>query len=130
LIVLDASAAIEWLLRTTTGKIVEQRIFSSAETLHTPHLLDAEVAQVIRKYVVAGVITADRGREAIEDLLSLPLARYPHIPLLGRVWELRATLTAYDAMYVALAEALRAPLLTGDRKIAAASGHRAHIELI
>lgn len=130
MIVLDASAAIEWLLQTAAGARVEERIFSHAATLHAPHLLDVEVAQVLRRYVTAGIITASRGQEALEDLLDLSLTRCPHDVLLGRIWELRDTLTAYDAAYVALAEALGAPLVTCDRKIASALGHHARVEVV
>ena len=130
MIVLDASAAIEWLLQTAAGARVEDRLFSPIATLIAPHLLDLEVGQVLRRYVTAGVITASRGHEALEDLLELPLTRYPHDALLFRVWELRDNLTAYDAAYVALAEALDAPLVTCDAKIASASGHHARVEIV
>jgi len=73
-------------------------------------------------------VSAERGREALEDQEDISLRRYPHDFLLPRVWELRANLTAYDAVYVALAEALDAPLVTRDRRLAAA-GHRARIEM-
>lgn len=129
MIVLDASAAIEWLLQSPAGTRVDKRIFSS-ESLHAPHLLDVEVAQVLRRYVREKMITAQRGQEALEDLGDLSLNRYPHDFLIPRVWELRATLTAYDAVYVALAELLGAPLLTCDGKIASASGHSANVEVV
>jgi predicted nucleic acid-binding protein len=130
MIVLDASAAIEWLLQTPTGTRVEERIFSAGPDLLAPHLLDIEVAQVFRRYVAAHTMTAKRGQEAMQDLLDLPLTRYPHDVLLWRIWDLRNTLTAYDAAYVALAEALGAPLVTCDRKMATASGHKAVIQVI
>ena len=130
MIVLDASAAIEWLLKSPAGVIIDKRIFARSESLHAPHLLDVEVAQVLRLYVREKMIAAQRGQEALEDLAGLPLERYPHDFLLPRVWELRATLTAYDAVYVALAELLDASLLTCDRKIASASRHSANIEVV
>lgn len=129
MIVLDASAAIEWLLQSAAGARIDKRIFSPSESLHTPHLLDVEVAQVMRRYVREGKISDRRGEEALADLGDLPLNRYPHDFLLPRVWDLRATLTAYDAVYVALAEVLDAPLLTCDGRIASAPGHHANIEL-
>ena len=98
--------------------------------MHSPHLLDVEVAQVLRRYVREKIISAQRGQEALEDLADIPLSRYPHDFLIPRVWELRATLTAYDAVYVALAELLDAPLLTCDAKIASASGHSANVEVV
>jgi len=88
------------------------------------------VAQVLRRYVRDKTITAQRGQEALDDLGDLPLSRYPHNFLIPRIWELRATLTAYDAAYVALAELLGAPLLSCDGKIAAAAGHYAKVEVL
>jgi predicted nucleic acid-binding protein len=128
-IVLDASAAIEWLIRSPTGTKLDRRLFSLPIALHAPHLLDVEIAQVLRRYVRERIMTAARGEQALQDLHDLPLHRYPHDFLMQRVWELRANLTAYDAVYVALAEALDAPLITCDRKISLASGHRATVEV-
>jgi predicted nucleic acid-binding protein len=129
-IVLDASAAIEWLLQSPVGLKIDHRIFARSESLHAPHLLDVEVAQVLRRYVRDKTITARRGQEALEDLGDLPLSRYPHDFLMPRVWGLRTTLTAYDAVYVALSELLEAPLLTCDAKIASAPGHGADVEVV
>lgn len=109
---------------------MEDRLFTAGQTLHAPHLLDVEVAQVIRRYALSGEIDRARGGLALADLADLPLRRYPHDFLLPRIWDLRNNLTAYDAAYVALAEALDAPLLTRDRRLAAAAGHRARIELV
>lgn len=130
MIVLDASATIEWLLQSPTGVKIDKRIFSPLESLHAPHLLDVEVTQVLRRYVRDKAITARRGHEALEDLADVPLSRYPHDLLIPRIWELRATLTAYDAAYVALAELLDARLLTCDGKIASASGHHAIVDVV
>ncbi len=130
MIVVDASALLEALLRTQAAKAVEDRLFAPRQTLHAPHLLDVEVAQVIRRYAANGEIDGERGRLALADLADLPLRRYPHDLLLPRIWDLRNNLTAYDAAYVALAEALDAPLLTRDRRLAAAAGHHAQIELV
>lgn len=130
MIVVDASAVIEVLLRTPTATAVEQRLFDPAQTLHAPHLIDVEVAQVLRRYAASGEADPDRCRTALADLADLPLTRYPHDILLPRVWELRDNLTAYDAVYVALAEALDAPLLTRDQRLANAPGHRARIEVV
>jgi predicted nucleic acid-binding protein len=129
-IVVDASALLEALLRTPAAEAVEDRLFAPGQTLHAPHLLDVEVAQVVRRYAANGEIDGERGRAALTDLADLPVRRYPHDILLPRIWDLRNNLTAYDAAYVALAEALDAPLLTRDRRLAAASGHRAQIELL
>jgi predicted nucleic acid-binding protein len=130
MIVVDASAVLEALLRTPAARAVERWLFESSLTLHAPHLLDVEVAQVVRRYAANREIDAERGRAALADLADFPLRRYPHDFLLPRVWDLRNNLTAYDAIYVALAEALDAPLLTRDKRLAASSGHHARIELV
>ncbi len=107
-----------------------ERLFTPGETLHAPHLLDLEVAQVLRRYALAGEMDAIRGLEALEDLADLPLTRYPHDLLLPRIWELRWNLTAYDAAYVALAEALAAPLVTRDAALASVRVHHARVEIL
>src|SRR6267154_3743872 len=127
MIVVDASALLEALLRTPAAKAVEKWLFDPRQTLHAPHLLDIEVAQVIRRYSANGEIDSERGRAALADLADFPFRRYPHDFRLPRVWDLRNNLTAYDAVYVALAEALDAPLLTRDQRLAAAPGHHARI---
>src|SRR5262249_54491916 len=109
---------LEALLRTPAAKEVEERLFAPDETLHAPHLIDVEVEQVIRRYTAAGEIDGERGRLALAALADFPVRRYPHGLLLPRIWALRNNLTAYDAAYVALAEALDAPLLTRDRRVA------------
>lgn len=130
MIVVDASTIIELLLNTEAATRIADRLFAPGESLYAPHLLDVEAAQVIRRYCLTGQLNSERGSEALADLADLPLHKYPHDVLLPRIWELRENLTAYDACYVALAEALDAPLLTADHRLAAASGHHAHIELI
>jgi len=128
LIVVDASAMLEVLLGTGAGARIQERFFRSGETLHAPHLIDLEVAQVLRRYGAAGDLDPGRGAEALEDLADMPLNRYPHDFLLPRIWELRQRVTAYDAAYIALAEALDAPLVTRDVRLARATGHVARIE--
>ncbi len=129
MIVIDASAMIEVLLVTPAAIRIEERIFSPAETLHAPHLLDLEVAQVLRRYCASGDMSAERAQEALSDLAILGVVRYPHDVFLPRVWELRQNVTAYDAAYVALAEELSAPLLTRDGRLASAPGHHAVVEV-
>jgi predicted nucleic acid-binding protein len=131
--VIDASATIEWVLQTPKGAEVDARIFQKrgeSPRLHAPHLLDVEVAQVLRKHVAKGLVSAVRGATALQDFLQIPLLRYPHEFLLERIWALRKNLTAYDAVYVALAEALDVPLLTCDANIGGAPGHRARIDVV
>jgi predicted nucleic acid-binding protein len=129
-IVVDASAVVETLLRLPTADKVDAWILDSGETMHAPHLLDAEVMHAMRRFDAVGKLDRDRARIALGGLIGLPIRRYPHRHLLPRVWELRHALTAYDAVYVALAEVLDAPLLTRDRRLANAKGHHARIELI
>jgi predicted nucleic acid-binding protein len=129
-IVVDASAVLEVLLNTRVGRRVADRLFAAGETLHAPHLLDLEVVQVLRRYAAAGELDPQRGMQALEDLADFPLTRYPHDIFLSRIWELRHNLTAYDASYVALAEALAVPLVTRDAALGSAAGHTARIELI
>jgi predicted nucleic acid-binding protein len=129
-IVLDASAAVDWLLQSPVAHRIESRIFSRIESLHAPELMDLEVAQVLRRLVREGTLTASRAEGAIEDLMDLRITRYPHLLLLPRIWQLRHNLSAYDAAYVVLAEKLGATLLTRDAKLASAAGHSAIVEVV
>lgn len=130
MIVVDASAITEFLLRTPLGLRVEARLFRDDEQLHAPHLLDVEVVQALRRVVRAGDVSPARADEALDDLAALAIRRHSHFDLLGRAWELRDNLTAYDAMYVALAEATDAVLVTCDGPLGAAPGHTAQIEVL
>lgn len=125
MIVADASAIIEWLIGGPRGLVVGRALEGRA--IHVPAHLDVEVAQVSRRLALDAVITPARGRAMLELLAEAPIRRIPLPPLLPRIWALRENLTAYDAAYVALAEALPAPLLTFDRKIPAAPGHTAEV---
>ena len=119
MIVLDASAALELLLRAGDHPGLVDRVLRSAESIAAPHLLDLEVAQVLRRFVLNGDLSE-----------ALGIVRYPHDALLPRVWQLRANCTAYDAVYLALAEALESPLVTFDSRIAAVPGHAAAVEVL
>ena len=130
MIVVDASALLEFLLQTPRGTRVEARLFRDQDEFHSPHLADVEVTQGLRRLVRAGEVSPDRAAEALADLADLDLHRHPHLDLLARAWRLRENVTAYDAMYVALAEALDAPVVTCDAALARAPGHRARIEVI
>jgi len=129
MIVLDASAAVDWLLQTSAGQSIENRIYSRNETLHAPHLLDLEVTQVLRRLALQGVVSVHRADQAVRDLLDLRIARYPHLVFLPRIWQLRHNFSAYDAAYVVLAEKLGGTLVTRDARLASASGHAAAVEL-
>jgi predicted nucleic acid-binding protein len=130
MIVVDASALLEFLLQTSIGVRVETRLFRDEDELHAPHLVDVEVVQGLRRLVRTGEVSSGRADEAIADLTDLDLHRHAHVDLLGRAWKLRDNLSAYDAMYVALAEAIEAPIVTCDGPLATAPGLRARIEVI
>jgi len=130
-IVLDASVIVDFLLGLPPhAPAIAERIRAEAPELAAPYLLDAEVGQVLRRHVRAGHVPATRAEEAIEDLLALPMVRYPHAPFLSRAFALRDNTTVYDALYLVLAEALRAPLLTRDASLRGVPGHRARVELL
>ena len=130
MIVVDASALLEFLLQTSLGARVEARLFRDDDELHAPHLLDVEILQGLRRLVRTGEVSSGRADEAIADLTDLDLHRHAHLELLDRAWTLRANITAYDGMYVALAEAIEAPVVTCDSPLAKAPGLRARIEVI
>ena len=110
--------------------MLSRRLFARGQTLHAPHLLDLEVAQVLRRFCARGELTVTRAGEALADLLDFPLTRYPHDLFLERIWQLRENLTVYDAAYVALAEALSATLVTRDVRLGRSPGHAASIEVL
>ena len=106
MIVLDASAAVDWLLQTSSGKRIEKRIYASSETLPAPHLMDLEVTQVLRRLTQQGVVSRTRADEAVRDLLDLRVTRYPHLVLLPRIWQLHHNFSPHDAAYIVLSEKL------------------------
>ncbi len=130
MIVVDASALLEILLRTDRADQLMERAFSGSEQMHAPQLLDIEITQVLRRLVRQKEITVARAEQSLQDLSDLLIERHEHRTLIPRIWQLRDSLSAYDGAYVALAEALAAPLLTCDAKLAGAYGHRATIELV
>lgn len=130
MIVLDASALVELLLDTPSGRAIATRIADPALGLHIPHLADVEVAQALRRYAKAGELDASAAALALEDLSALDLQRHAHEPFLDRIWELRHNLSAYDAVYLALAEVLNAVLLTCDARLSGAPGAARRIELV
>ncbi len=130
MIVLDASAAIEFLLNTPLGERVGDRLDNAGDTLHAPHLIDVEVLHVVRRLSAVGGLPERRARQVLGDLADLPVVRYSHEDLLGRAWAMRATISACDAMYVALAEALDATVVTCDGRLARAHGHEVEIDVV
>lgn len=130
MIVLDASALVELVLSTEAGQLVAARIEDPTEGLHVPHLADIEVVQALRRYVLKRDLDAETAMAALDAFRDLDLQRHPHEPLLQRVWELRENLTAYDAVYVALAEVLDSILVTCDGPLSRSPRLPAHLELI
>jgi predicted nucleic acid-binding protein len=129
-IVVDASALLEFLLQTSIGVRIEARLFRDEDELHAPHLVDVEVVQGLRRLVRMGEVSSARAEQAIADLTDLDLHRHPHVDLLPRAWKLRDNISAYDAMYVSLAEAIEAIIVTCDRPLTKAPGRRTRIEVI
>ena len=127
MIVLDASAALELLLQTAKGEQIAAVALAPEERLHAPHLIDVEVTQTLRRLTQSQSLSLHRAEVALTDFGLLAIERHDHRDLVHRVWQLRDAMTAYDGMYVALAEALEAPLLTCDGKLSRAHGHRARI---
>lgn len=130
MIVIDASALLELLLQTRLASRLMERALTPSESLHAPHLLDIEIVHAMRRLVQRGEISVTRAEQALADFSKVLIMRHGHQPLTERIWQYRDSLTAYDGAYVALAEALDAPLLTCDAKLAHAHGHHAQIELV
>ena len=129
MIVVDASALIEWLLGTPSGTAVAERLFAPGQSIYAPELVYVEVVHGLRRMVRAQALPVLRAEANIDDLLDLEINQFPHMLVLRRVWELRDILSAYDALYVCIAETLEAPLITCDRRLASAHGHFAQIEV-
>jgi predicted nucleic acid-binding protein len=130
-IVLDASVVVDLLLALPPhAQAISARVRAEAPRLAAPHLLDAEVGQVLRRFVRAGHLDVARAGGAIDDLAALPIVRYPHTQLLSRAFELRDNATIYDGLYLALAEGLGCALLTRDAAIAGLPGARARVEVL
>jgi len=127
-IVLDTSAAIAALAVRPPIEDLVARLQDDGD-LHAPHLIDVEVIHALRRLIAARELTEDRAADVRTDFADLAIVRYAHHPLADRMWELRRNLTAYDAAFVALAEALGASLVTCDGRLARTSGHQARIEL-
>ncbi len=125
MIVVDASAAASALLHDG-----QARRLLADESIHVPHLADAEVISVLRRQVAGGLLTAEEGRRVLNVWSRLGVIRYAAPPLAERVWDLRQTVTAYDAMYVALAENLDCALVTADARLSGANGPRCAITVV
>lgn len=128
MIVVDTSAVLAALMGPPRNEELVARLTADGD-LHAPHLIDVEVVHALRRLVIARDLTEDRAADVRADFADLPVVRYPHHPLVDRMWELRHNLSAYDAAFVALSEALRVPLVTCDVRLGGAPGHEAEIEL-
>jgi predicted nucleic acid-binding protein len=124
-IVLDASVVVELLTKGALADSITRDLVERNESLIAPHLIDIEVTSALRKLVAGNRIDSYRSEQFLEELAMFPAERYAHTSLLGRIWELRHNFTAYDAAYIALAEATNAVLYTIDQKLC--NGHRAQV---
>ena len=130
MIVLDASAVVAVLVGPGPGaERIRRKVEGPGESLHVPHVMDLEVLHALRRQTLLGTLSRERGAEALEDLKNIAFVRYPHASLADRIWDLKNNLTTYDAAYVALAEALDAPLITMDARLARAPGIRTSVEV-
>lgn len=129
MIVVDASVVLDLLIRASGVEAIEERMFSDP-SWNAPHLIDLEVAQVLRRWTRTDRVGASRARRALEVFDDLPIHRWPHRELLPRIWGLRENLTAYDASYVALAEVLDCVLVTRDARLGRVPGHAAEVETL
>lgn len=128
MIVLDASAVVDLLTTRPASPALAERVLGD-DDLRAPHLIDVEIAQALRRLAAVGALSADRATDARADAALMPIVRYPHLALLERAWELRERVSAYDGVYLALAELLAAPLVTCDRRLARVRGHEAVVEV-
>jgi predicted nucleic acid-binding protein len=130
LIVLDASAVVAVLVgQGRVAEPVREKIEIPGQSLHVPHVMDLEVLNALRRQILLGTLSRERSSEALDDLKNITFFRYPHATFMDRIWSLKDYLSAYDAAYVALAEALDAPLVTMDARLARAPGIRAVVEV-
>jgi predicted nucleic acid-binding protein len=130
LIIVDASVVVDLLVKPPAEVAHIRARLSEEQIGHVPHLLDAEVLHALRRLLLAGRLTDGSARRALRNFTVMGLVRWPHRALLGRALALRDQLTAYDAIYVAMAEATGATLLTHDARLARATGHRAQVEVL
>jgi predicted nucleic acid-binding protein len=130
MIVVDASALVDALLRVPGSEALLDRILAPRSILSAPHLIDIEVTQVLRRYCLRGEVSTERAAEAVLDLADFPVDRYPHTLLLPRIWHYRDNLSAYDAAYLALADALDCRVVTRDARFANAPPARGRVELV
>ena len=127
MIVLDASVVVEVLTNGPLADSLRRHLAGRSESFIVPHLLDVEVVSALRGLIAGRRIDSHRSEQVLAGLAALRARRYAHTPLVGRIWELRHNFTAYDAVYIALAEATNSVLYTCDAKLS--KGHRARVVL-
>ncbi len=127
MIVLDASVVVELLTNGPLADSLRRDLAARSDSLIAPHLLDVEVVSAFRRLVAGQPVDSHRAEQFLTGLAMLPAQRFPHTPLLGRMWELRRNFTAYDAAYIALAEATNSVLYISDEKLS--TGHRVRVAL-
>jgi predicted nucleic acid-binding protein len=130
MLVLDASLALELALRSAKGALATQVILRAGEELHAPHLIDIEFMHTLRRMVRERELDPGAAQQALDDFLDLALERHAHTASLPRIWTLRNAASAYDAVYIALAESLAAPLVTCDARLSRSHGHHAEVRVI
>lgn len=118
MIVIDASAVLDLLFRNSRGEDITDHLTRNRWEIAAPHLIDLEVLQTLKRYNQQNEISDERAGQALEDLATLGIRRYPHAAATARIWELRHNFSAYDAAYVTLAESLDTELLTSDLRLA------------
>lgn len=130
MIVIDASVLANVIADDETAGVLARRRLQAAGAASVPDLADVETVSVLRRRWLHGDLTDERFRSAVDDLLALPLARFPTSALMTRAFELRANVTAFDACYVALADALDCPLVTADKRLANAPKITCPVEIL
>ena len=127
MIVLDASVVVELLTNGPLADSIRKELIARNEDFLVPHLIDVEVLSALRRLSAGPRIDSHQGRQLLAGLSALPAERCSHTPFIGRIWELRNNFTAYDAAYIALAEATDSTLYTCDEKLR--RGHRAQVKV-
>jgi predicted nucleic acid-binding protein len=130
MIILDASAVVDLLIRPAAETRRLRARILAASMVYAPHLMDAEVTNALRRYLLQGRIDQFSARRGLRLLADMQVIWWPHRPLLGRALALRHQLSAYDAIYVAMAEVTGVTLVTRDARLARATGHRAQVEVV
>ena len=128
--VVDSSAVLDMVLAAPRAEVLRDRLFSGDVIWHAPHFVDLEVLSILRKTLLSGEMDEERAARAVHVFATFPIERHAHDSYIARIWALRRNFTSYDASYVALAEALSAPLITSDAPLARAAAKFVDVELV